>query len=480
MKRLLILILILLGLFFVFFYFSLGSQPKSIAEDGKLPPITNSYLDSIMQTSYPNYAYLERIGYVLRDRRMVLLSGDRASAEGKIEATKSVEKELESYWKWQILLGKKDIEEIPSLSLNRETEGQYSTQSYKGKNTKNIISRIFDIFKVADVVNVIVDANKTCNCDGGLLLLAGPDLHKVGTTLNPDGEIIATGVPHFDPQSSQIESPVSMKLPQTEPNTGYGKLEAISVGIIDSGINLKGENLIVGSINIGLNYNFITSNPADTNNITDPNSVIHGTKIARIIKKEMGTQPVNIVGLKTFDSLNIGNLYDNLCAIMYAIKHKIKVVNISWGGKKDSPIFQEVMKRAVAANLIIVCSAGNENIDIDVTPYFPACYSDNAMFGKNVVTVTSLYKESVCMNRSGSGTKIDVTVRADTSIKGRCLHFVPNAFGDSTRASTYESGTSYAAPYVTAAVIKSLMITPPFVKNAFIASLPVGGKIKAY
>jgi hypothetical protein len=480
MKRLLILLLILLGLFFVFFYFSLGSQPKSIAEEGKLPPITNSYLDSIIQTSYPNYAYLEGIGYVLRDRRTILLSSDRASAEGKIEAIKSVEKELESYWKWQILLGKKSLEEIPSLSPNREKEGQYSTQSDEGKNTKNIISRIFDVFRVADAINVIVDTNKTCNCDGGLLLLAGPDLHKVGTTLNPDGEIIATGVPHFDPESSQISSPVSMKLPQTEPNVGYGKSEAISVGIIDSGINLKGEDLIAGSINVGLNYNFVTSNPADTNNITDPNLVIHGTKIARIIKQEMGIQPVNIVGLKTFDSLNVGNLYDNLCAIMYAIKHKLKVVNVSWGGKKDSPIFQEVMKRALAANLIIVCSAGNENIDIDVTPYFPACYSDHSMFGKNVVTVTSMYNRSVCMNRSGSGTKIDVTVRADTSSNGRCLHLIPNAIGDSTTPATYESGTSYAAPYVTAAVTKSLMITPTFVKSSFITTLPLSGKIKAY
>jgi Subtilase family len=475
-RRPLIVLLVLLVIFALFFYFFLGTQPKSIAKDGELPSITNSYLDSIMQTTYPNYAYLEGIGYALRDRRTVLLSGDRASAEGKIEAIKSVEKELESYWKWQILFGKKNIEEISTLSpVLGQKKRNYSESDTNG-NEKNIISRFFDIFKVADAVNVVVDSNKTCDCDGGLLLLAGPDLHKVGTTLNPDGEIIATGIPHFDPESPKIDSPVSMKLPQPEPKTGYGKSEAISVGIIDSGINLKGEDSIANSINIGLNYNFVTSNLADTNNITDPNIVIHGTKIARIIKQEMGTQPVSIVGLKTYDSLNVGNLYDNLCAIMYAIKHKIKVVNVSWGGKKDSPIFQEVMKRAVDANLIIVCSAGNENIDIDVTPYFPACYSNHTMFGKNVVTVTSLYKDSVCMNKSGSGTKIDVTVRADTSSKGRCLHFIPKG----GTPATYESGTSYATPYVTAAVAKSLMAKSPFAKSTFITSLPVGGKIKKY
>ena len=480
MKRPLIILFFLLVLFTLFFYFSLGTHPKSIAEDGKLPPITNSYLDSIMQTSYPNYTYLEGAGYVLRDRRAVLLSGEGTSADGKIEAVKSVEKELESYWKWQILFGRKNLEEISSSIPIRVREGQYSDQSEKDRNKKNIFSRIFDVFKVADAVNVVVDRNKTCDCDGGLLLLAGPDLHKVGTTLNPDGEIIATGVPHFDPKSPQINSPVSMKIPQKEPETGYGKSEAISVGIIDTGINSAGEKLIASSINMGLNYNFVTSNPADTNDITDPNKIIHGTKIARIIKQEMGNQPVRIVGLKTFDSLNVGNLYDNLCAIMYAIKHKIKVINVSWGGKKDSPIFQEVMKRAVAANLIIVCSAGNENIDIDVTPYFPACYSNHIMFGKNVITVTSIYNKSVCMNRSGSGTKIDVTVRADTSNNGRCLHFIPNATGNSTVTATYESGTSYAAPYVTAAVTKFLMVKPSFVKSTFITSLPVGDKIKKY
>ena len=479
MRRPLIILLTLLVIFALFFYFSLGTQPKLIAEDGKLPPVTNSYLDSIMQTSYPNYVYLEGAGYVLKDRRAVLLSGGKASPDGTTEAIKSVEKELESYWKWQILFGRKNLEEISSSSPARGQERQDYPQSEKDRNKKNILSRIFDVFKVADAVNVVVDSNKTCDCDDGLLLLAGPDLHKVGTTLNPDGEIIATGVPHFDPESLQ-NSPVSMKIPQPEPQVGYGKSEAISVGIIDTGINLEGETLISSSINLGLNYNFVASNRADTNNITDPNKVIHGTKIARIIKQEMGGQLVSIVGLKTFDSLNVGNLYDNLCAIMYAIKHKIKVVNVSWGGKKDSPIFREVMKRAMDAKLIIVCSAGNENIDIDVTPYFPACYSDHAMFGKNVVTVTSMYKDSVCMNRSGSGTKIDVTVTADASSKGRCLHFIPNAKGSSKDSATYESGTSYAAPYDTAAVAKSLMISPSFVKSTFITALPAVGKIKKY
>ena len=480
MRRPLVILLLFLIIFALFFYFSLGTQPKSITDDGKLPPITNSYLDSIMQTSYPNYAYLKGVGYVLRDRRTVLLSGNKASVAGKIEAIRSVEKELESYWKWQILFGTKNLEELTSIPAVRGQDGKNSQPVEKLRNKKNIIARIFDVFKVADAVKVMADPKKTCDCDDGLLLLVGPDLHKVATTLNPDGEIIATGVPHFDPESPQIDSPVSMKMPQPEPQVGTGKAEAILVGIIDTGINLKGENFIVGSINSELNYNFVTTNSADTNNITDSNKVIHGTKIARIMKQEMGTQPVRLVGLKTFDNLNVGNLYDNLCAIMYAIKHKIKVVNVSWGGRVDSPIFQEVMNRAVAANLIIVCAAGNENIDIDVTPYFPACYSDHKAFGNNVVTVTSLYQESICMNKSGSGKKIDVTVRADTSATGRCCHLIPNSQGSTIIKATYESGTSYAAPYVTAAVTKSLMISPTFVKSKFINLLPSGGKIKKY
>ena len=466
MKRPLIVLILLFLLFLIFFYFSLGTQPKIIGEEPEKNP-TVTHLDTVMK-SYPNYVYLEGVGYVLKNRRAVLLMGKDTVKSEQSEAIKSVEKELESYWKWQVLSGRKNLEDINSDRISQNDK-------------PNIFSRILNVFKVADAVNVIVDTNKTCDCDGGLLLLAGPDLHKIETTLNPDGEIIGAGIPHFDPNTPAYkpQNVSSLKQVRYEPQVGSGKSEVLTIGIIDSGINSKDEPFIANHLDPTLDYNFVAEGSTAKNDVTDPNSVIHGTKIARIIVKETGEKYANnlkIVGLKTFDSQNVGNLYDNLCAILYAIKHKMKVVNASWGGKKDSPIFREVMRRAVEAKLIVVCSAGNEKIDVDANPYYPACYTDDALFGNNVVTVTSKYKGAVCMNKSISAKKIDLSVDADT-MGITCLHVIPDSVG---KTGSYEAGTSYAAPYVVAEVVKYIQGKPVFVKPDFVNSLNPKGRIRRY
>lgn len=467
MKRPLLVLLLLLLLFSIFFYFSLGTKPKIIGEESNRSR-SFTQLDSVMRGA-SNYVYLEGAGYVLKNRRAVLLMGKDTVKSQQSEAIESVEKELESYWKWEVLSGNKTLEDITPENKSSERE------------TPNMLSRIVNVFKVADAVNVIVDANKTCDCDGGLLMLAGPDLHKIETTLNPDGEIIGAGVPHFDPNMPTYKSPYlgSLKQARNEPVVGSGKSETFTIGIIDSGINAKDEPFIANHLDSTLDYNFVAEGATSTNDVTDPNPVIHGTKIARVIVQETGkayAKNLKIVGLKTFDSQNIGNLYDNLCAILYAIKHKMKVVNASWGGKKDSPIFREVMRRAVEAKLIVICSAGNEQIDIDANPYYPACYADDALFGNNVVTVTSKFKGMVCMNKSISAKKIDLSVDADM-MGITCLHAIPNSVG---RTGSYEAGTSYAAPYVVAEVVKYMQRKPVFVKNDFINSLSRKGKIRRY
>ncbi len=477
MKRLLILILILLGLFFVFFYFSLGSQPKFVGEyDGTNPPLKTS-LDSTMQlnpTYKAQYVFVKGAGYVLRDRRIVLLVGEDTAKLRQAEAIKSVEKDLERYWKWQVLLGKRKLEDI---SLQQTQRSDYGTTEGGESQKKNIFSRILDVFKVADAIIVVRDTNKTCDCDDDLLLLAGPDLHLIATTLNPDGGAVGMGPPgeSFSPESF-------LKSPPQDPQTGGSGKDSFLVGIIDSGINFGGdikqaygkvfgnEVFITPKIQSTLNYNFMR------NNTEVIDSINHGTKVARIIVKNTSSNKIRLVGLKTFDKNKISNLYDNLCAIIYAMKHDMKVVNASWGAsvKEAIPVFDQVLRRAKAVNMIVICSAGNDNIDIDLNPYYPACYADHSELGSHVITVTSKY-DSVCQNFSSSGKKIDLTVKTDA----QCNHAIPDALGNMT--GIFESGTSYAAPYVTAGVINYLLLHPSgFSKSGYIGTIPVGSEIKIY
>ena len=361
------------------------------------------------------YVYVKGSGYVLRNRKIVLLVGKDSAQERQAEAIKSVEKDLENYWKWQIIIGRKDIEEI----TNRTRE--------KGKSEKGFFSRIFDVFKISDAVNVVRDNAKTCDCDDDLLLLSGSDLHLINTTLNPDGGGVAMGPPNGAISKKLYLDPTHFfkSVPQ-EPQLGNDG-GSFLVGIIDSGINFGGnerqshrslgyEPFISSKIESSLSYNFIR------NNTEVIDSVNHGTKIARIVVRNTSSEKIKLVALKTFNKDKIGNLYDNLCAVIYAMKHNMRIVNASWGAsiKESIPVFDEVLRRAKSANMVVVCSAGNEKKDIDLNPYYPACYADHSELGNYVITVTSK-NDSVCQNKSGSGKKIDLTVKTDKDCSLRKL-----------------------------------------------------------
>jgi Subtilase family len=493
MKRLpLITVLILLLLFAlaIFFYFSLGSQPKIVGEEDP-DHIPNSELELTIKNNpqYASYVYVSGVGYVLKDRRIVLLVEKDSSDAQQAEAIKNVEKDLESYWKWRILTGDRKIEDLTS-----KTNQTFSDKKIGKEGTgeqiprKGIFSRILDVFKVADAVIVIQDKAKKCDCDNDLLLLSGPDLHLISTTLNPDGPGAALGN-HTDESSinhgtdyTKLSYHSTFKLPQKEPQGGDGKSASFLVGIIDSGINFgeqprpakgtmfENEVFITPRMESSLNYNFIMN----SSEIID--SVTHGTNIARIIVKNTSSDKVKIVGLKTFDKNKVGNLYDNLCAVLYAIKHDMKIVNASWGAsmKASIPVFEEVIRRAKTANMPVICSAGNDKIDIDLNPCFPACYADHSELGNHVITVTSKY-DSICQNFSSSGKKIDLAYKTDSM----CRHPIPDATG--AMGIIFYPGTSYAAPYITADVINYLLLHPSgFSKSGYISSIPVGSDIKKY
>jgi subtilisin family serine protease len=332
---------------------------------------------------------------------------------------------------------------------------------------------------VADAINVVRDNSKTCDCDDALLLLAGKDLHLIQTTLNPDGGAIGNTLDDTKNLNDIVKQEQNLKLPQKDTEVGGdGKEAPFLVGIIDSGLNFgnaivsQNEPFITPFVNSSLNYNFLKKN------IDVRDTLEHGTKIARIILSNAGVRNVKFVGLKTFDTTKVSNLYDNLCAILYAIKHKVRVVNTSWGAfsEKPIPVFEEVLRRAKAANMVVVCSAGNTDVDIDLHPYYPACYADHPELGSHVITVTSIYDKEVCQNKSSSGKKIDLTFDA---VNKNCEHQIPDNLGGATAPT--ESGTSYAAPYVTAGVINYINgSSAGYSKSGYIGAIPTGSKIRPY
>ncbi|MCU0469266.1 MAG: S8/S53 family peptidase [Arcicella sp.] len=458
MKRPLIIILILLFIFAIFFFFSLGKQPQLIGDVST--PTPKNRFDSTIQKN-PDYVFVEGEGYIMKDRKVVLFVGKDTAQSRQAEILKEIEAKLEGYWKWQVLLGKKDIEDITNQPQSGELNRNEKIRS------KNIFSRIVDVFKVSGLVNVVKDTDKTCDCDDDLVLLSGRDLHLLKTILNPDGGSAGSGNNGFGGGDSDEGNPSVIrshfKQSIKEPQVGYGRKEPLLVGIIDSGIGP--DKALMNRMNPTLNYNFINH----SSDISDP--LGHGTNIANIIVNETNDD-VNIVGLKTFDDSNVGNLYDNLCAILYAAKYKIKVINASWGAYREekTPVFEKVMEKAKDSNVVMVCSAGNDELDIDKNAYYPACYTDNTAFGNHVITVTSRdASDKICQNFSTGAKKIDLSMLANAN----CEHII--------KAGVAKRGTSYAAPYVTAGVANYILGNPGvFSKSGYISSIPVDNAIKKY
>ena len=461
MKRPLIVLLILMALFAIFFYFSLGTRPESAGEVGEAP--NTLHMDSVIKnnpTKYP-YVYLKEVGYVLKDRRIIFLDNKGDEKNRQNDAIKSVESELESYWKWQIITGKKNLEDI-----NPTNNDVYRGKEQTERPTKNIFSRFLDVFKVADAVIVTPDKSKICDCDNDLLMLAGSDLHLIQTTLNPGDGAAASRPPAGIIDLTNLNDFKSSFMKQTPSETqeGRGKYQTFMVGIIDTGIDFANTGQVPDS---AIDYNFLNH----TSDVNDDAYIPHGTYIADIIAKNASQGTAKLVGLKTYDDQMIGNLFDNLCAILYCTKNKIRIANTSWGTNKTSSLFEVVMQKVKNAEMTIVCSAGNDSVDIDVKPWYPACYSDHPDFGNNIISVTCKHDKVVCENTSSSEKKIDFSVETDPNCK----------IGIPVDNSLFrKAGTSYAAPYVVAELLGYMQTKSVLPKTDFVNSPPMNPQIKKF
>ncbi len=451
-------IALLIGLFFFF----MGLKPSNSRKEIVAPIKTK--IDSLIQEKpevFP-YSYVDGAGYVLKDKQVVYFGEADTTEARKQEIIDAFQAELEAYWKWEILLGNKSLT-ADSSNVNRN--------EVANNDSPAITDRVTQLFDVSDLIKVSIDTVNNCKCDNNFILLTGNDLHLIRTNPNPDGGGIGSGPPHT---IIPIEDLASIPLDPTNvtkiiakgandgtPSSTDGK---ILVGIIDTGFNAEALNS--GYFSTGLDYNFLNN----TTDIKDTNPEIHGTKISRIIIQNAGkNDKIQLVGLKTFDENYAGDLYHNVCALIYAYKNNIKVVNASWGTyiKEPDGIFTKVLNDLKKKEMVLIASAGNDNLDIDDEKYWPACYTKDNELGSNVITVTSK-SGTICQNQSKSGKYIDFTVRADAN----CMHDIPN--------SPAQSGSSFAAPYVTSEVIKYFLTNPGIFNkktftNALIATPPASG-----
>jgi subtilisin family serine protease len=230
-----------------------------------------------------------------------------------------------------------------------------------------------------------------------------------------------------------IDSGVQYTHPDLKNNMWVNRGEIPENGIDDDG------NGYVDDI---FGYDFVDNNgnPDDVNG--------HGTHVAGIIgasENGKGTIGVNrtvqIMALKFIGANGSGSTSAAVKAIEYAINNGAHITNNSWGGAGFSNSLFEVISKAQNAGQLFIAASGNEGVNIDNQPTYPASYDLD-----NIVVVGSISGNEELSSFSNYGPQtVDILAPGDR---------IASTYTNNGYA--FSSGTSMAAPFVTG--VASLML----------------------
>ena len=218
----------------------------------------------------------------------------------------------------------------------------------------------------------------------------------------------------------------------------------IVVAVLDTGIRYTHEDLAANMWINPAGGHGLNAFTGSTNVLDDQG---HGTLVSGVLGA-VGNNGKGVVGVawkvqimagKCFDSG--GNSSDSLiiACVDYARTNGANIITASF----DSPGYSQSLSNAIYAarndGIIFVTSVGNNTVNIDSTPRYPACYDID-----NIVAVTATTRLDTLMSIANYG-----STNVDLAAPGEQIHTTWSPT-DSFYTSLF-SGTSLAAPYVAGA-----------------------------
>jgi subtilisin family serine protease len=220
----------------------------------------------------------------------------------------------------------------------------------------------------------------------------------------------------------------------------------IIVAVVDTGVRYTHEDLAANMWVNPLDGSHGTNVVAGNSNPWDDYG--HGSHVSGIIGA-VGNNSVGVVGVcwrvqlmacKFLDSNGIGTISGAVTCIDYARDHGAKVINASWGSFTfTSQALHDAIASAGAADVIFVAAAGNSGANNDVTPLYPASYSDL----DNVVSVAATDNYDKLPGWSDYG-----TTNVDLAAPGMPIF---SCWNGSDSDYEWDNGTSMACAHVTGA-----------------------------
>lgn len=217
--------------------------------------------------------------------------------------------------------------------------------------------------------------------------------------------------------------------------------QEVNVAVIDGGINFRKKDFINTNRVIDSGVNLSDTGTEGTAQ-QDPGNY-HGSNITSIILDNT-TDNVNIIGYKVMNRDGTGTASAAAMGIEKAVEDGVDIINLSLVGEGESQILMDAVNEAVESGVVVIVSAGNYNDD--VSKYCPA-------FMDNVITVGALDYNGNIAFFSNHGEEVDF-VAPGYNIEVWGNKSISSAQPD------YENGTSFAAPFVTAASAMVLSVHP--------------------
>jgi len=209
-------------------------------------------------------------------------------------------------------------------------------------------------------------------------------------------------------------------------------------------------------------YGFVTNQRKISTNFKDNHG--HGTYGYRAITDVIEEKnSIKVIPIKIFNEQGEGSLFHFVCGLFHSIDNDADIINISAGFKDvKSSILETALQLAQKKGIFIIAAAGNDGIDIDEQPQYPAYYAGQFynqkrldIFGNiilndgqpiidlipydNIISIAALNSENQLSNFSNFGFK-SVTLSA----------YGENLFGYGLNGEAIiYSGTSMATFYTT-------------------------------
>src|SRR5262245_21346611 len=178
----------------------------------------------------------------------------------------------------------------------------------------------------------------------------------------------------------------------------------VVVAVIDSGAKVDHPDL---APNIWVNFDEVPGNRVDDDangyvddvhgvdlttsargrqDLTDGNG--HGTHVSGIIAGAANGRGIvgvafraRLMVVKVLDAQGAGTTGAVAEGIRYAAANGARIINLSLGGPTRDPRLVEAVRAAEAANVLIVCSAGNLGNNVDSQPQYPVSLASSNLIG---------------------------------------------------------------------------------------------------